>query len=115
MLPVTILLAYTAVGKLESVAIACLYNMGNCVVLLALIRHTSILPEDLVSHFTPRDFFHVVGVKYNVQPMVNFCASNGKGRSSDYMTGHFVRAFRASTLICVRYTPYLTRRSPLWR
>ncbi len=52
--------------------------------------------------------------KYNVRSTVNFRASNGKGQSNDYMTGHFVRAFRASTLICVRYTPFPTRRSPLW-
>ncbi len=34
------------------VTIACLYNLGKCVVLLPLIRPTSILGEDLVPHFT---------------------------------------------------------------
>ncbi len=32
-----------------------------------------------------------IRAKYNVRPTVNFRASNGKGRSNDYMTGHFVR------------------------
>ncbi len=69
------------------------------------------IPHSLARHPVKKNYCRV---KYNVRPTVNLRASNGKGRSNDYMTGHFVRAFRASTLrlICVHYTPFLTRWSP---
>ncbi len=52
-MPVTIAsLHYGRRDVVPPVTIACLYNLGKCIVLLALIRPTSILGEDLVPHFT---------------------------------------------------------------
>ncbi len=50
LVPVTIACLHYGREDLVPVTIACLYNMGNCVILLALICPTSSLGEDLVPH-----------------------------------------------------------------